>query len=146
MKLKHRKMVALGTTRAMNSEPNVVLVPSELEDNALQTYLTIVELNRSAGGESKVAATDATINVNRGKVNVVVEPGLTNYGGTTAAQWYSFDTRVRTLVYAYQTGYGAGGQRMSWFDNDTGSRKVKLEGRFGAAAVGWRGVVRNNGS
>jgi capsid assembly protease len=142
-KLLHRAQTATGSIRTLNSRPRVVLVPYALEDDALKTYLTIAELAQIAGGETKVAATDSNINVHRGTVRVVVEPGLDAY---SAAAWYTFDDRLRTIVHGFQTGYGRGGRRTTWFNPETESRYIKLEGRFGAAAVGYRGAVKNPGS
>ncbi len=137
MKLLHRKQAGIGTTRPISSYPRVVLVPSEYEDAAEQTYLSLAEI-ASRGGESKLATTDATVNVHRGRTEVVTEVGL-----ASATRWYTIDNRLRTIVHGFQTGYGRGGQRSTWWDNATGCRHVKLEGRFGAAAVGYRGICRN---
>lgn len=145
-KLLHRRQTAVGTTRTINSYPRVVLVPSALEDAAQQTYYSIAQLAQMAGGESKVANADSSINVHRGSVSdVVVEPGLESYT-TGDTYWYTFDNRLRTIVHGFQSGYGRGGKRTTWFSNENKCRVIDLEGRFGAAAVGYRGVVRNNGA
>jgi signal peptide peptidase SppA len=142
-RVKHRQQTGVGTSSTISSLPRVALVPVALEDAAKQTYYTVKELVQLGGGETKVAATDANINVHRGTVKVVVEPGLDAY---STAAWYTFDTRLRTIVHGFQTGYSRGGKRTTWFDNHSGSRLIKLEGRFGAAAVGYRGAVQNAGS
>jgi capsid assembly protease len=142
-RLKHRKQTGVGATRSLSSRPRVALVPTDLESAAQQTYYTLAQLVQMSGGESKMANTDANINVHRGTVDVVCDPGLDAY---STAMWYTFDTNMRTIVHGFQTGYGRGGRRTSWVDPDSGCRFFKLEGRFGAAAVGYRGAVRNNGS
>ncbi len=137
--LLHGAMKAFGSNTSMGSLPNVALVPLAHATAAKQTYYDISRLN-----EVKVAQTDATINVHRGTLDrVVIEPKLDAY---SAAKWYTFDTNVRTIVHAFQVGYGPSGRRTSWFEQSRGSRYIQLEGSFGAAAVGFRGAVQNPGS
>lgn len=137
-----RSQAGIGTTRTIKAYPSVVLVPYTQEDAAEQTYLTMAELLRR-NGENKVATTDGTLNVHRGRTNIVVEPELDS-SSTTA--WYAIDPRFRTIVHAFQTGFSRGGMRTTWYDQARGTRYVKLEGRFGAAAVGYRGIVKDPGA
>ncbi len=136
------KQTGIGTTRTIAVDPNVILTPISQLEAAETTYLTIRELVQRYG-ESKVATTDSNINVHRGGKIIVQEPELEAVS-TTA--WYAFDKRFRTIVHAFQTGYGRGGRRTTWYDPARGTRWIKLEGRFGAAAVGWRGSLKDPGA
>lgn len=136
------KQTGIGTSRTIAVDVGVVLVPISQLSAAETTYLSVAELVRRTG-ESKVNATDSNINVHRGGKTIVQEPELESVS-TTA--WYAIDKRFRTIVHVFQTGYGRGGQRTTWFDHARGTRWVKLEGRFGAAAVGWRGILKNPGA
>lgn len=138
MRIAHRNQRGIGTTKRINSRPELVLVGNENEDFAKQTYYSMERLN-----ETKSPEVDGEINVHRGSVReVIVEPDLDDYSKT---QWYTFDDprRFRVIAHCFQTDYGRGGRRTSWFDNETETRWVKLEGRFGAAAAGHRGSCRN---
>jgi len=135
------KQTALGSSRAIGAYPNVILVPTDHATAAEQTFLSIAELVQMAGGETKVAATDGTINVARGRSRVVVEPGL----DSDVNAWYGIDTRFRTIVHVFQAGFGPGGRRSNWFDNDTKTRWYDIDCAFGAAAVGFRGIAKDPG-
>lgn len=135
------KQTGIGTSRTIAVDVGVVLVPITQLSAAETTYLSIAELVRRSG-EMKVPATDSNINVHRGGKTIVQEPELE---GVSTTAWYAIDKRFRTIVHVFQTGYGRGGQRTTWFDPARGTRWVKLEGRFGAAAVGWRGILKDPG-
>jgi hypothetical protein len=139
MKLLHRRQLGIGGLGRVKSPPRIALVPSAWEEAAMQTFLTFSQLN-----ESKLPITDATINVHRGVIQPIVEPDLEDASLTA---WYTFaDPRIRRcIVHAFQRGYGRGGKRSNWFDPARKSEIFEVEGRFGAAAVSWRGTACNPG-
>lgn len=139
-----RSQTGIGSNRTIQVAPQVVLTGYNQEDAAQTTYWSIAELVRMAGGESKIAATDGNINIHRGKTKVICEPDLDSLISTTV--WFAFDLRFRTVCHVFQTGFGRGGQRTNWADPATGVRWIKLEGRFGAAAVGHRGSLKDPGA
>lgn len=126
----------------VRTPPAIALVPVELADEAEQTYLSPGVLLEAA---LKRPSSDTNINVHRGKVRPVVEPELSD---ASAEAWYTFaNPAIRPVIaHVFMTGYGPGGRRSTWFDQDTETRYTKLEGRFAAAAVSGRGAVRNPGS
>lgn len=117
----------------------VALVPTNHYEAAQQAFLSAAQLM-----EALQKTSDANINVHRGRIMPVEEPELDDYSTNL---WYGFaDPRIlRSFVHMFQTGYSAGGKRTSWLNNENGTRYVALEGRFGAAAAGYRGAVRNPG-
>ncbi len=50
------------------------------------------------------------------------------------------------LVYAFQRGFGADGQRDDWYDPERKTRYVSIEIRFGVALSNWRTIVMNDGN
>lgn len=140
MRLKHRRQTGIGGKGKVRTGPKIALVPTAYEEVAMQTFLAFTRLN-----ESKLPVTDATINTFRGSIEPVVEPDLEDY---STAYWYTFaDPRVRrTVVHAFQRGFGRGGRRTRWFDPARKTMYVDLEGRFAAAVAGHRGAVRNVGA
>lgn len=140
MRLLHRRQLGIGGEGRVSTPPKIALVPTAWEEAAMQTFLQFSRLN-----ESKIAITDATVNTFRGSIEPVVEPDLDDYSLTA---WYTFsDPRIRrTIVHAFQRGYGRGGKRSRWFDTSRKSLIFDLEGRFAAAAISWRGAVRNAGA
>ncbi|MHB8973584.1 MAG: phage major capsid protein [Pirellulaceae bacterium] len=140
MRLLHRRQTGIGGFGKVRTPPRIALVPTSHEEAAMQTFLQFSQL-----AESKLAATDATINTFRGTITPVVEPDLEDY---SLAYWYTFaDPRIRrVIVHAFQRGFGKGGKRTSWFDPGKKTMYVDLEGRFAAAVCGHRGAVRNIGA
>lgn len=140
MRLKHRKQTGINGVGYVSTPPAIALVPSTHETAAEQTFLSMAKI-----AETLVKQTDATVNVFRGTITPIVEPDLEL---SSSNVWYTFadPARRRTVVHAYQRGYGRGGRRTSWFDPDTETRYVRLEGRMAAAAAGFRGAVRNAGA
>lgn len=139
MRLLHRRQTGIGGFGRVKTPPKIALVPTAWEEAAMQTFLQFSRLN-----ESKLPVTDATINVFRGSIEPVVEPDLED---ASLTQWYTFaDPRIRrTVVHAFQRGYGRGGKRTRWFDPRRKSQIFDIEGRFAAAVAGHRGAVRNAG-
>lgn len=139
MKSKHRTQTGIMGKGKVRTGPKIALVPTALEEAAMQTFLKFSQL-----AESKLAVTDATINVYRGTIEPVVEPDLDDY---SSAIWYTFaDPRIRRcIVHVFQRGFGRGGKRSRWFDPATKVMYFDLEGRFAAAAAGHRGAIRNAG-
>ena len=136
----HQQATGVGTNKTIKARPAICLVPTELEDEAKQTYYTLERLN-----EVKTAQTDATVNVHRGTCEVYTEPDL---DASSTAEWYTFadPMKLRSICVVFQTGYGRGGQREQWYDPNSKTRWISMEGRFGASASNYRGVVKNPGS
>ena len=96
--------------------------------------------------ESKNAATDATINtVRRDNVRPIVVGKFDDYSTDI---WHTAISPEISAVFAYawMVGFGGNGRRTTWLQNDTGTRYIQLQARWGTAAVGWRGFVRNPGA
>ena len=144
MKLIHQRQKGINTDKTIRSTPKVVLAPPALETAAEQTYMPIHRLV-----ESKVAQTDAALNVHRGRTvhTIAVEPDLEGYTNGTI-KWWTFDdpTIHRVIAHQFMTGYGSGGRRTMWYDPASDCRFFALEGRMGVAAVGYRGAAQNNGT
>lgn len=138
----HRQQSGIGGKGKVRTPPAIALVPSELEDAAEQTFLSVAALNQAIAA---IPNTDTNINVHRGKIKPVVEPELDD---VSTSAWYTFaDPNILpVIVYAYMKGYGRGGRRSTWFEPGKETRYWKLEGRFAAAPAGHRGGVRNPGS
>lgn len=134
MREKHRAQPGVGGKGKVKTPPKIALVPTLLETEAEQVLLP----------NTMYPATDATVNVFRGKVLPVVEPEL---DAASTKKWYTFaDPKIRrVIVHAFQTGYGRLGRRTTWFEPSRETRYYKLEGRFAAAVAGHRGAVRNAG-
>lgn len=138
---KHALQPGVGGRGVVRTPPAIALVPQALSEAAEQTFLTAGVLIEAM---LKAPATDTAINVHRGKIKPIVEPEL---DASSAKKWYTFANPAirRVIAHAFMKGYGRGGRRTSWFDPARETRYVKLEGRFGAAAVSHRGSVRNAG-
>ncbi len=139
MELIHAKQTGVGTTEFIESTPEIVLVPTDLREQALQTYAPFGQIP-----EIKQPTTDATINVYRGDVaKIVASARLSSY---STAEWYTFDNpEIYTVIaYAFQSGF-RGGRRLTWTDIETGTQWFSLEQRAGWAAMGFRGCAKNPG-
>lgn len=125
------------TPERIDADMKYALVSANWETLAKQTLLIGVN-------DPKVANTDATVNTVRGEVMPIIEPRLGDYN---EIPWYtSIGGDVEIVIgYAYQRGFGASGQRTTWYDNDSTKRFVAFEVRFTAAAVGYRGMCKNAG-
>jgi hypothetical protein len=136
MRTLHRMQPGVGTAKKIKTPARILLAPPGQEEAALQTLAPLVQY------EQKMAAADTGINTVRGTMRVVIENDLVDYSTTN---WYTLaDPAVRrTIVYSFQRGYGAGGQRETWFENGRKTRYVALEGRFAAVAASWRGICVN---
>jgi signal peptide peptidase SppA len=134
-----RRQVGIGTSDPIEAEPAIILVPTELYDDALQQYYSFERLN-----EAKLATTDTAINVHRGTVREVIAEGRLE--ATSTAAWYAFADPLMwpVIKYVFQSGY-EGGKRRSWYDADRDTRYFGLESRVAVFAAGWRGAVQNDG-
>lgn len=141
MRQLHRKQKPLGSEFSGGYPPQTVLVPSDLETPMMQTYAPLGALP-----EVKTADTDGNINVQRGTIrNLLVDPMLDAYSST---KWYTFgDLRqVRPFVHAFQTGYGPGGKRRTYFDQQSETRYFEFQGSFGLTQLDYRGAAENFGA
>lgn len=134
-----RRQPGIATTDPIEAEPAIVLVPTDLQDEAEQTYYSYERLQ-----EVKIAATDSAINVHRRRgVEVVTEGRLEN---TSLKVWYAFaDPALWPVIkHVYQKGY-ENGKRRSWYEASRDTRYFGLESRVAVFAAGWRGAVMNDG-
>ncbi len=140
MKALFRQQTGIGGKGKLREPPAIALVPSNHEDAADATFLTIARL-----AESKVANVDTNINVHRGRIKPVVEPELDTFSTDV---WYLFANPQRrpVIAHAFLVGFGPGGRRRSYVDPATGTRFYVMEQHVGAAVVGYRGAVRNDGT
>lgn len=129
----------IGGTQTIRTPPTKILYPAILDYGVKQTFSPFAGMV-----ETKQATTDANLNTLRGQFEMIREPELDNYS-QLAWYWLANPKMRRAFVHMFMTGYGRGGRRTTWFDPDRETRYVKLEGRFGAANAGHRGVLRNRG-
>jgi hypothetical protein len=124
--------------RALNLRMSSILVPAALETATEQIVLPIEQLN---GGVQPT--TDATTNPFRGKLKMLVDPMLDD---ASAVQWYVFANPAvaRAIIFCFMQGYEQLRRTIFW-ENESGSMVLKVEGRFAAAIRNWRGTVRNAG-
>lgn len=135
MRKKHRAQTGINNVGKVRNPIRIALVPSALETVAEQVFLPAPEFRPT---------TDATINPFRGRIEPVMEPELDT---ASAVKWYTLaDPRARrTIVHGFQRGFGRGGRRTTWFEPGRKTRYWDVEGRFFAAAISHRGIVRNAG-
>lgn len=127
--VKAKKQTGINGKRRIRVEPKFLIVPAELEVQALKLVTAIT------------ASTTKDVNVFTNKFNVIVEPRLTN-----ADEWYLMadPMAVDGLLYAYLDGNEA--LRVNTEDDfNTDSIKYAVRGEFGAAAIDHRGTVKAAG-
>lgn len=127
--VKAKKQTGLNGKRRIRVEPKFLVVPAELEVQALKLVTAIT------------ASTIKDVNVFTNKFNVIVEPRLTN-----PDEWYLMadPMAVDGLLYAYLDGNEA--LRVNTEDDfNTDSIKYGVRGEFGAAAIDHRGTVKAAG-
>ena len=133
----------IGTGRRVRGVLNTVLVPTNaVHQAAVRTFETYPVI-----GETKQAATTATVGLYRGKVTIVPESELNSVNATA---YYGFNSptelRKATVVRAYFKGFGSEGRRESWYDPETKCTYVSLEGRIAVATKNWRYAIKNAGT
>jgi len=134
----------INTGRRVRGVLNTILVPSNgaVYQAALRTFATYPVL-----GESKVAETTANIGLYRNKVTVIADSELNSIDATA---YFGFRNPTRlnnaTIVRAYFNGYGTQGRRERWYDPETKTTYVSLEGRIAVATKNWRYAVKNSGT
>lgn len=127
--VKAKKQTGINGKRRIRVEPKFLIVPAELEVQALKLVTAITASNTK------------DVNVFTNKFNVIVEPRLTH-----PDEWYLLadPTAVDGLLYAYLDGNEA--LRVNTEDDfNTDSIKYGVRGEFGTAAIDWRGTVKANG-
>ena len=140
MDLAHSSFKGVGTDKNIKSEPDMVLIPKFLNRPAMTTYAPFGSLP-----EMKVPDTDNELNIYRGTLDKGIHYD-TDLDLSSKQAWYTFDTMLRTITHQFQTGYGRGGKRETWFNPENNCRSFALEGRFGVSAMGRRGIVKNTGT
>lgn len=127
--VKAKKQTGINGKRRIRIEPKFLIVPAELEVQALKLVTAITASNTK------------DVNVFTNKFNVIVEPRLTN-----PDEWYLLadPMAVDGLLYAYLDGNEA--LRVNTEDDfNTDSIKYGVRGEFGAAAIDYRGTVKATG-
>lgn len=134
-RLLYRNQKGISAKRYLNYTVAHVLVPEDLE-TATETLLRV--------GLMVQPAQTSNVELFRGRVGYSVDPML---GDASAAIWYSFAPvrRARAIIHCYQAGYREMRVRR-YMNPKTNCVHFQCEGRFGAAARNYRGVVRDNGS
>jgi len=139
MRTKHRLQTGPGGYGYIKTPPKYLLAPAALETAAIQATMPLLP------GETTARAADSNINTVRGLITPVIEPEL-DANSSTIYYTVADPALRRCIVHAFQRGYGRGGQRRTWFEDSRLTRYVALEGRFAAAAISYRGIVRNAGA
>lgn len=132
----------INTGRRVRGVLNTILCPTNaVHQAAVRTFETYPVIS-----ETKQAATDANIGIYRGKVRVIPESELNSVDATA---YYGFrnptGVRTATVVRGYFNGYGSEGRRERWYDPETKTTYVSLEGRIAVATKNWRYAVKNVG-
>jgi hypothetical protein len=135
----HQQTAVGNPSKTIRTPPAIILYPAILDYTVKQIFAPFAGMV-----ENKQAATDANLNILRGQFDFVREPELDAYS-SLMWYWLADPRRRQAFVHMFQRGYGRGGRRTTWFDPDRETRYVKIEGRFGAANAGHRGVLRNQG-
>lgn len=133
----------INTGRRVRGVLNTILVPSNaVHQAAVRTFETYPVI-----GEAKQATTDANLGIFRNKVQIVTESEL-NSVNATAFYGMRNPTSLNTasVVRAYFNGYGTAGRRERWYDPETKTTYVSLEGRIAVAVKNWRYAVKNPGA
>lgn len=136
-----RKQTALAPSATesgsvLNIEPRYLAVPAELETVALQ-YTQ----------QTAVITDPANQNVWANTMMPIIEPRLATLSGGAVEGWYLFadPARIDTIEFAYLDGE-QGPQVFQEDDFDTDSVKLKARLDVAAAAIDFRGMVKNAGS
>lgn len=133
----------IGTGRRVRGTLTTCFCPTgSVAQEARRTFLPL-----NAGGlEMKVANTTANVGLYRGEVNIIPESELRVASSTV---WYGLRNPTRlntaTVVRAYFNGFGTAGRRERWYDPDSKTTWVSIEGRIAVAVKNWRYAVRNAG-
>jgi len=133
----------IDTGRRVRGVLNTILVPTNaVHQAAVRTFETYPVI-----GETKVADSTANLGIYRNKVQIVPESEL-NSVNATAYYGLRNPTRLNTatVVRAYFNGYGTAGRRERWYDPETKTTYVSLEGRIAVAVKNWRYAVKNAGT
>lgn len=128
----------INTGRRVRGVLNTILVPTNaVHQAAVRTFETYPVM----------PTTDANIGIYRNKVAVVPESEL-NSVDATAYYGLRNPTALNTasVVRAYFNGYGTAGRRERWYDPETKTTYVSLEGRIAVAVKNWRYAVKNPGA
>ena len=133
----------INTGRRVRGTLNTILCPTNaVYQSAVRTFETYPVI-----GEMKVAATDSNLGIFRSKVQIVPESELNSVNATA---YYGLRSptmlNTATVVRAYFNGYGTEGRRERWYDPETKTTYVSLEGRIAVATKNWRYAVKNAGA
>lgn len=133
----------VGTGRRVRGALNTIFMPTGTPHiEARRTFLPL-----SAGGlEPKAAETTANVGIYRGMVKLVPESELR---ASSTTVWYALRSptqlKTATVVRGYFNGFGEQGKRERWYDPETKTTWVSIEGRVATAVKNFRYAVRNAG-
>jgi len=144
METKYADIGGIATGRRVRGSLNTCFTPTGT--NAQEARRTFLPLN-SGGMEMKVANTTQNIGLYRGEVQVIPESELRVASSNV---WYGLRNPTRlntaTVVRGYFNGFGTAGRRERWYDPQTKTTYVSIEGRIAVAVKNWRYAVRNAGA
>lgn len=133
----------IATGRRVRGTLNVAYVPTGTPSQ--EARRTFFPLNTN-GLESKSAESTANVGIYRGQVKVIAESELRV---ASAKIWYGLrnptNLKTATVVRGYFNGFGEQGKRERWYDPETKTTWVSIEGRIATAVKNWRYAVKNKG-
>lgn len=134
----------IGTGRRVRGALNTWFGPTGAQH--IEARRTFMPLN--AGGlENKQADTTANVGIYRGLIDLIPESELR---ASSALIWYALRSPTRlntaTIVRGYFNGFGEQGKRERWYDPETKTTWVSIEGRIATAVKNFRYAVRNPGA
>ncbi len=135
MRKLHRAQKGISGVQFLRYDARYVLTGPHWETMAQQTLLN-----------TTYPQVEGEVNVFRGRYTPITEPMLQD--APDEKIWYTMvdPAMLRGLCHAFQTGYGRGGRRRSYFRQETQCRHFQIEGRFAVCAMHHQAIVRNNGS
>lgn len=144
MEAQYADIGGIGTGRRVRGTLNTWFGPTGTPYvEARRTFLPLGTM----GLEDKTANTTSNVGLYRGLVKLVPESELRP---SSLLKWYGLRSPTRlntaTVVRGYFNGFGEAGRRERWYDPETKTTWVSIEGRIATAVKNWRYVVRNAGA
>jgi hypothetical protein len=143
MEAQYADIGGIGTGRRVRGVLNTWFGPTGTPYvEARRTFLPL----GSQGVEDKTAATTANVGLYRGIVKLVPESELRP---SSLLKWYGLRNPTKlntaTVVRGYFNGFGEAGRRERWYDPETKTTWVSIEGRVATAVKNFRYAIRNVG-
>lgn len=143
MEVLYADIGGVNTQKRVRGMLNTILCPTGSVFHDAQRYFSPYPIL----GEEKIATATTSVGIYRGKVNIVPDSELRN---SSTIKWWGLRSPNRlntaTVVRGYFNGFGTMGRRERWYDPETKTTYVSLEGRIGVAAKNWRYAVQNAGT